>query len=574
MIRLTTVQKTILIPGDSAPVTRPPAQGDDGTRLAYPPFDDYPTWASNKKCGTKQIKYNSITFSVDFSAARNVSIFQDIQEEHPPNGQDIHVSGDVVVRRSGSGTPEPSIIVETTSNDNRIAIMLDWDDKEQRLNMLTPLSIPWTDAQASPCVQIRVTMWVAPGSELDSLNIQNVHLGVQLLDNLSLRLGNFARLASTVGPIVSATDGVKDAMRLMREAPPSSFQVDTRFVEVKTMSSPISGSWPLFDYLGLETISGTIRAGVQPKEALREKPLPAILYAHSTSGHLEIQEPVGEALATWAMQQDGGITEAGAEALIPPRQYSVDLYSMSGDIKATVAFGRSCKVHTTSGHVDLALLPVLDKSQAAGSQAGAASSKNSLLSTTSTSGTTVITVLEAMWTDIESRKYTSAPTEAGNGPSAPDAPNPPSAPSAPRAPVPVGDSDPYDLLNSAKRTNIVQPSPPNLASAPAQPGQPGAPSAAAARPAPPALRALTSRHTATSASIRVSYPPSWEGYIDADSLSGRIEVGGEGVQIVRRENEFPGIKRHVLAHKGEEGAAAGMIKVHTTSGDVGVHVRS
>lgn len=536
-------------------MTIPPATGDDGTRLAYPPFDDYPKWASDKMCGTQQIKYNSVTFAVDFSAARNVSIFQDIQGEHPPNGKDIRVSGDVVVRRSGTGTPEPSIIVETTSNDDRIAISLDWDDKEQRMNMLTPLSVPWTNGQASPCVQIRVTMWVAPGSELDSLNIQNVHLGVQLLDNLSLRLNSFARLASTVGPIVSATDGVKDAVRLMREAPPSSFEVNTRFIEVKTMSSPVSGSWPLYDYLGLETISGSILAGVQPKEVLKEKPLPAILYAHSTSGHLEIYEPADQALATWNMQQAGANTAANAEDLIPPREYAVDLYSMSGPIKATVAFGRSCKVHTTSGHVDLTLLPVLDKSLAQDE-----SSKNSVLTTSSTSGTTSIAVLEAMWTNVESRRFVTAPT----------VPTVPTVPNVPRTPISIGDSDPYDALQPAKRVEIIQPSPPTPPVAPALPVDPSA----AARPAPPALRVLSGRHTATSAAISVSYPASWEGYIDADSLSGRIEVGGPGVRIVRRENEFPGIKRHVLARKGDESTSAGMIKVHTTSGNVGVQIRS
>lgn len=561
-------------------MTRPPATGDDddGTRLAYRRFDDYPMWASNQLCGTRQIKYNSVTFAVEYSLARNVSIFQDVQEgDHPANGKDIHVSGDVVLRRSGPGTPEPSIVVEATSNDDRIAMSLDWDDKEQRMNMRTPLSIPWpSNPQASsPCMQIRVTMWVAPGSELDSLNVQNVHLGVQLLDNLSLRLGSFARLASTVGPIASATDGEKDAVRLMREAPPASFRLDTRFLEVKTMSSPVSGSWPLYDYLGLETISGAIQAGVQPKDVLAEKPLPAILYAHSISGHLEIYEPVDEAMAAWAaVQQDDGLAGTrAAEDVIPPREYTVDLYSMAGPIKATVAFGLSCKVHTTSGHVDLTLLPVLDTSMAAADAPHAApfsSKKNSLLTTSTTSGTTSIAVLETLWTDIDAGRYTSTPTP----------PAAPAAPVAPREPLPIGDSDPYEALRPEKRVEIIQLSP---AGAPSVPGVHTVPfvpvmpvvAAVAAPPGPPALRALTSRHTATSAAVTVSYPASWEGYIDADSLSGRIEVGGQGVKIVRRENEYPGIKRQVLAHKGADGAAAsGMIKVHTTSGNVGVHIRS
>lgn len=583
--RLTATQKTILLPGDgsgSAPVVSPPPpQGDDGTRLAYPVYDRYPTLAASTMCGTKEINYNPVTFSVDYSASRNLSIFQDIQQEGVPNGQNVRVMGDIVLRRSGAGTPEPSIVVETTSNDDQMAISLDWDDKEQRLNMLTPLSVAWTEAGSSPCVQVRVTMWAAPGSELDSLNVQSVHLGVQLLDNLSLRLNNFARLASTVGPINSAADGERDPARLMHEAPPSSYQLDTRFIEVKTMSAPVSGSWPLYDYLGLETISGTVRAGVQPKPALKDKPLPAILYAHSTSGDVEVREPVGDALAMWAAQQagvqTGAVLGAAAEDIVPPREYLVDLYSMSGALRATLAFGTSCKAHTTSGHVDLTLLPVLDSAQADLAAAANPSARTSLLSTSSTSGTTSVTVLDAMWTDLKASTFVPGPSSAISPPMRRDP--------APK-PMPVGDSDPYDMIRPpARRSEIIQLTPPPQAAPPPPPppasplptgssAVAAAPAAVAAAPPPPALRILTGRHTATSASIHVSYPPSWEGFIDADSLSGRIEVGGQGVQIVKRESGLPGMKRHVLARKGDADVAAGTIKVHTTSGRVGVQIRS
>lgn len=538
------LQKTIKFPGgntDNSPVERPdvPAVGDDGTRLAYPPFDR-DMQLPEMLCGNDNIKYSDTTIKLEMGEGRNLTIVQDIQDR-PSNGRDIHVRGDVVLRRSGAGTPGPSIVIETTSNDAGIELEMHWDWQSQRLDLLTPRAVPRDVSRpSSPCVSVRVTVWAPPAAALDTLDVQAVHLGVKLLDNLSLRLGRYARLASTVGAVVAATDGEKDTARLMREPPPPTFGLDARFVEVKTLSSSIEGSWPLYDYLGLETISGSVRAGVSPKDALKEKPLPAILYAKSTSGHLEIYEPVAEAVATFALlqqqqqqQQAGGVLVATAEALIPPRAYGVDIHTMSGHVKAAVAFTHSCKVHTTSGRVDLTLLPVLDATAAA---AGGGGDYSSFIETGTTSGTTAVGVLDALWTDIDAGKLVSAPL---------------AVPPPPPAPLPVRDSDPYDVLEPP-------PSPVVAASARAA--------------AQPLLRVLSGRHAATSASIRVTYPSAWEGSIDADSLSGSIDVGGEGVEIIRRGDGFPGgVKKHVLAKKGPDGVG-GAVRVHTTSGSIGVRV--
>lgn len=546
------MQKTIKFPGgaENRPVTNPgeklPVADDDGTRLTYPPYDEKPFGDYNsRQCGDNKIQYNRVVFELDFSPSRNVSVFQDIKDDDQNHqGKDVRVQGEIVIRRAGGGTPAPSVVLETASNHDAIEYTLDWDDGEQRLYLLTPRSMPWSQSNTSPCLSIRATVWAPPNSVLASLNVESVHLGIHLLDNLSLKLGEFARLASTVGPIVAATDGEKDKTALMRETPPESFALDSRYIEVKTMSAAISGSWPLYDYLGLETISGSITAGVAPKAALKEKPRPAILYAHSTSGTIEVFEPIAAAVATWASQQTDGMSAMTAEKIVPARQYGVDLYSMSGAVKAHVAFGPSCKVHTTSGHVDLTLLPVLDQAQADTTGADGTSSS---LETSTTSGTTNIHVLEPLWTNLASGSYVNLPSNDAA----------PALPAAPLGTLPrddadrprnVGARDPYDVVG-----RLIDDVPTTQARH--------------------ALRALNGRHTATSATIRVSYPASWEGWIDGDSMTGKISVEGEGVKIIRREEDFPGIKRRTLAHKGEEGKG-GNLKVHTTSGNIGVLIGS
>lgn len=545
-------------------MTRPkfPQFDRDGTRLAYPPYDNDMTWDQNRMCGDKTFMYKPQTFDLEFSLSRNISLFQDIKEttEQPANGKGVKVSGEVVIRRAASGTPGPAIVLETMTNDESMQLVLDWDDQQQQLYIMTPLMTSWPaiNAAISPCVQVRATIWAPADSVIDSLNVEGVHLGVKLLDNLSLKLHSFARLASTVGSVVAATDGEKDARTLMTQAPPDSFALDTRYVEVKTMSSAIAGSWPLYDYLGLETIAGSIQAGVRPKPALANKPRPAILYARSTSGPIEVQEPIGEAVAMFAASQsptsDGMSSTLSAESFVPPRQYGVDLFSMSGTVSGSVAFGYSAKVHTTSGAVTLNLLPVLDQAQAATPK------RTSMVETSTTSGTTAITVLDALWRDTVAGSYVPAPVLAS-------APSPPTMGGGNQS---VGARDPYDLLTPPSSSNVA---------ARQQQQQQGAGAATAAAPSSssssqqnPALRILSARHSATSANLKLMYPPSWEGYIDCDSMAGKIDVGGKDVQIIKRENAMPGIKQHILAGKGDWNSVGAQVKVHTTSGNIGVTV--
>lgn len=501
------------------PIGKIPIQDDDGTRLAYPPLDGEMQWPEKHTCGTKQIKHPTQAFSFDPSDNCHLSFIQDIKKDHTHDGQDVHVSGNVVVRRAGNGTPGPSITLEIISNDEQVSLDLNWHQKEQLLYILTPRTVPWpnnsnsnnaatspssSSSSTPPCLQIRATIWLPRGSNLDSLAIRTVHLGVDLLDNLSLRLADVMSLSSVAGNIVAGTDGTADPKRLVRGAAPSTFSLDSRHIEVKTVSGSIVGAFPLYDYLGLQTVSGSVRAGVRPKEALRGQVRPAVLWVHTTSGTIEVHEPVEDAAAAAADLVVRGNT-------IPPRQYDVDLYTMSGTVRGSLAFGSSCKVHTTSGNIDLNLLPVLDRSQASSFSGGGA---RSVLDTSTTSGTTVINVMDALWGDVQTGSYAIAAAAA------------------------EAQAQTQEAASSSR-----------------------------------AIRALDSRHSTTSAPIRVTYPSSWEGTIEADSLSGRLDVSGRGVEIIRREEEFPGFKKHILARKGQEGDG-GALSCHTTSGSISVLVGS
>jgi hypothetical protein len=64
------------------------------------------------------------------------------------------------------------------------------------------------------------------------------------------------------------------------------------------------------------------------------------------------------------------------------------------------------------------------------------------------------------------------------------------------------------------------------------------------------LRTFFSSHKSTSGRLEIHYPPQWIGHIAATTVSGRIEVSGEGVEIIKRDNGW--VHKKLEARKGVE----------------------
>lgn len=535
--------------------------------MDYPPYDGDLPWSEDDHCSGKPTERVEFAFPVTYGPGHSLSLVQDIAEPDnapPYDTHDIHVSGDVVVRRTGQGTPGPSFSVQLLKNDDTIHVNADWDRDAQALHLSVPRRLPGLDSVTWPCVSIRVTVWVPGDAVLDSLSIDNVHLGIRLMDNLALVVSQYSKLTSVVGPIVAATDGTDKANNLVEDSAPDYFKLDSRVIEVKSTSAPITGYWPLYDYLGLSNIAGKIKVRVSPREEKKDAPKPATLYVKSLSGNIEVWEPVDKAqsaLSSASSTDAVAPASHSAEKYIPPRDYRANIQSTSGTIKAAVAFSSACRIHSTSGSTLVELLPVLDVD---------ASDAASNLETSTTSGTTKLEVLEPLWIGEDGKGYLplpappSAPSDP-TPPSLPSLPSPPSPPSPPGAPRPrkddevvpigpIGDNDPYRSL----------PLPPALL--------PPTASSLSRRDVskPPALRCLQSRHASTSAEMRVTYPSSWEGELDLGTVSGSLRVQGDGVKVIRDGKDWPGINRHLVALKGSGGGSAAGLK--TTSGSIRVVV--
>ncbi|KAM3510113.1 hypothetical protein MY11210_006030 [Beauveria gryllotalpidicola] len=68
------------------------------------------------------------------------------------------------------------------------------------------------------------------------------------------------------------------------------------------------------------------------------------------------------------------------------------------------------------------------------------------------------------------------------------------------------------------------------------------------------------KHKSSSGSIRVAYPDSWQGTVEAYSNSGNVAVTGEGVETDNIRNRVTGVKGTPLHHT-EVGASSGSISV-------------
>lgn len=520
--------------------------------MEYPDLNQDFEWGS-KLCKNEQIRRETEKFDVFFSTEKGLVITQDIADE-PHNNPNVNVEGSVIFRRTGAGTPGPSAIVDVVVNDDRLDVTTKWDTVTQTLAVTVPRSAPWFEDKSRACVSVRITVWVPEGGSLRSLGVGTVHLDINLLDNLSIEISERTKLSSVVGAITAAATGSESRDgSIIDMGAPDSFRFQSRLIEVETTAAPIKGSWPLYDYLYIQSVSGNIRVCVEPKDADKESPKPAILYIKSMSGAVEFREPVHAAVDAFALSrklpqgQANFDVDLRAEVVLPPRDYRVDVYTTSGNIKAVAAFSSTCGFKTTSGKIAVELLPVFDSSM------GEDKGRESLLSTTSTSGSNDITVLEPLWVDSAGGVYVDLLP----------LPRKPSAPSIPKDQdryVPIGNGDPYKWIPGSRVSSRDRGEASASQALVAQER-----TAATAR----ALRNLRSEHGSISASIRLHYPTVWEGDIAMGATTGKLSARGEGVRIIKKDDH--GWRRHVLlAKKGEDGGSK--ITVDAISGNLDILV--
>lgn len=490
-----------------------------------PSNDDF-SWGVDN-CKNDRIIRDPQQFDISFTPDRQLSVFQRLTTNDRHERGLVNVFGTIYFQRVGSDTPGPSAIVKVTVNDDRIDVAVTWDADKQVLDISVPHAIRWDETGAGPCVNTDVIVSVPEDGKLDRLAVEAVQLNILLLDSLSMDISDRASFETVTGHIVAAAKGdLSHDKSLFDTGAPDSFRLHSRFIEVETVSASIEGSWPLYDYLSFESVSGNIRVGIEPKEADKDEPKPAILNIQALSGDVDFHVPVDSAQKAFALSRVLPETELRAETVLPPRDYRVGIHTTSGHIKGSAAFSSTCAVKTTSGNVAVDLLPVLD------SRLAEEGSKVVALTTHSTSGTNDITVLEPLWINAAQKKYVDLPAL------------PPTRPDNPTY-IPVGDEDPYKWMRGPQLHER------GLATVAAR-----------------ALRNIKAHHGTTSANMRLHYPAVWEGEIRLSTRSGRLDASGEGVKVIENGGHWG--QKKLVARKGEDGGS--FVTADATSGNIAVLV--
>jgi DUF4097 and DUF4098 domain-containing protein YvlB len=291
-----------------------------------------------------------------FDRTSNLEIVQTVQRDRGHRGARPHVSGEVILQPAKDSS-SAAIELQVISNDKNLGVHVHFDEKTQLFKMITPETIDW-DSSEAPCIQIRATIWVPQKSIINALKINTIHLNVDVETGFDLQVLKSTVIRSAIGHINTPAVAPKKA------AVP--YTLSSREINIHTASGKVKGWYPLYDLLDIDTVSGDITVNVGPKPAEGEKP--ASLRVHSASGQIEVHEPLSQ-----------------PKDSLPPRDYTVNVGTASGDITADVAASSHARFESQSGDFKLRILPVLERST------------SPALETDTKSGTSQVTILEPLW---------------------------------------------------------------------------------------------------------------------------------------------------------------------------------
>ncbi|KAK3174131.1 hypothetical protein OEA41_001375 [Lepraria neglecta] len=203
---------------------------------------------------------------------------------------------------------------------------------ESTLTLKTPRWVPAEGSSAStkqpPCIYISATIWIAPGTTLETFGIDAETLSVNFFPGL-----DYAITQSTEISVYSASLSIK------ANNAPSKLTISSRETTIDISSGSVTGSYPLYDLLSIHTDSGSIDITIDPKEASKESVKPAILRLTSNSG---------------------SVRAVTSTATVPKRDYRADVYTSSGSIDVALLHGLRTSLRSINGRITADLYPFGD----------------------------------------------------------------------------------------------------------------------------------------------------------------------------------------------------------------------
>ncbi len=202
-------------------------------------------------------------------------------------------------------------------------------EKGSTLTVKTPKELndkePSKHAKESPCLYILATVWISPGTTLETLGIHSEMLSVIFDPGL-----DYAILRKTEVSAHSASlsiDGVK---------PPLAMTLYSRETVINVNSASVTGSYPLYDLLTIHTNSGSIDITIDPKVASKDNVKPAVLRLTSNSG---------------------SIRATTSTTSVPDRDYRTDISTSDGSMDLALLHGLRTSLRSINGRMTVDLYP-------------------------------------------------------------------------------------------------------------------------------------------------------------------------------------------------------------------------
>ena len=479
-----------------------------------PPSDDRPVDSNGPYCPSATIRSDEVTYELPVD--KNLYVLQTTHGNQGSHDRLSHVTtaGEVRLRRIPKDSENQDRAFFTLNihvSDPNLEVIRSWDEEHRTLEVSTP-RYARLDTPGPHCVSLEITAWLPEGAELTSVLVEAISLTLRVLDDIKLNVTGTSKFVTLSGdvyfPTVQESTSTwfnipsteipqllesqdRNQHSAATAVPPCPFS--SRRTLVETVSGSIKGVYPLYDYLGLCSQSGSVGVGVYPQAALPSAPSPAELEVQTISGSIHVNLPV-----TGPYNPD---------LKIPPRDYITRVHSSSGSIKGTYYLGSVGSFKSTSGSIELNVLPVIQTSKSK----NAGDDPESFFETHTVSGTTQIALLDPIFISL----LKSSPEQPVEQPR----PNPYE---------PIGDEDPFQFI------------PPRIDDSSSEVVTPQA--------SVHTWRTLRSAHTSNSAAIMLKYPDAWEGTIFAKTVSGGISVVGKGVRTIREKKGWT--FKEVVAVKG------------------------
>jgi hypothetical protein len=447
-----------------------------------------------------------------------------LSEDKKDNTQHVSTSGEVRVRPMPKHSPTYSskgyFTLQVFTSDPNLRTQTSYDVDSQTLSIRTPQQ---EDLQSDGphCISIELTAWIPEGAEFDTVNIETIELSQRLFNGLSLNVNGESSFKSVTGsvhrPQVDESNPIwsknptrsswddeieEDWPAKLGEKPEIPLcNFASRRTTVKIISGGLTGVWPLYDYLSINVISGPVNIAVEPREIDPKAPSPAELIIDVISGFVQVQMPIH------------------SPESLPPRRYTTHVSLYAGSIHGQFITGHRGYWRTTSGSINLELLPMIEVTKD-GSQ--------SALDTSTVDSPNHVKLLDPIFLLSEGSVLLEDTKNSSSFNNSVDA------------------NEPYILTKLAnlqldKSTNSAKTK----------------------------LHSLVSSHQSVSGSVNVTYPDAWEGLITAQSLNGDIQLEADDVEIIHEERRDH-LRRELVARKpkGADYEKMSSVTLYSTSGDI------